>query len=738
MNKQVQRSQGSAKIVPSLQERQISGALELARFDVSIILNLHNEARYLKRTLASLEEAVRYARPFDITFEIIVVMDNADADTAMLAESYDYRAFDAYQITHVKNGSLGLSRNDGIAISRGEYIATADGDDLISFDFFQKMYMEARSSNNETLIFPEYNYAFGEQGFVWKYYDVDVIGRSGFFGSHPYLSRVFCRRSIFYNINYEDVPVNSGLAYEDWHFNCQCLAEGYNFKVARGTILFYRQRGGSLLRRANSETSRLIPKSSYFVPENFIKLTWSELHDGKEMPYPSDRFDIERFIAIPGIVDLVFAANKIDPAVSLGILKGQHTGSNFRPIDSATRAYFELCRSVIGSKFTDVVIMPFLARGGAEKYILSVLSAIKELDPGSKILVLSGQPYDCHEWLDRLPTDSLFIDLHRMGVRNLDQDAIDYVVFRLIQNMTGIKRLHFKTSPFSESIIKKFSRLLRNFDMYYYYFSNEIVQIDGVQFQNGYSFNLLSDFGGLFSGIISDHRGILDEYAKSIGKESARNAFTIYAERETTISVDLSRGPKKKILWASRIDSEKRPELLKAISSELLLEGIDVTIGVFGTSAYGVEEASVFSGAPNIQYNGPFNDFSDLPISEYDAFIYTTRFDGLPNVILEALEAGLPVIAPDVGGIGEAVTSETGYLLGNENNDAAMVDNYIEAIKSIYEDWPGALRRGQNGRQLMLQRHSREAFLARVQEIFGLPALLVDDAEVRTVAGPAR
>ena len=48
-------------------------------FYVSIVLNLHNEARYLRRTMRSLEEAVRFAQRYVITFELVAVLDGPDA-----------------------------------------------------------------------------------------------------------------------------------------------------------------------------------------------------------------------------------------------------------------------------------------------------------------------------------------------------------------------------------------------------------------------------------------------------------------------------------------------------------------------------------------------------------------------------------------------------------------------------------------------------------------------------------
>ena len=114
--------------------------MSLWHFDISIVLNLHNEANYLRRTFLALEESARYTRSRGISVELVVVLDRASAATRAWIDAYDFSAFDAFQIIKTDNGSLGPSRNDGIRVARGEYIATADGDDLISYNIYFECY----------------------------------------------------------------------------------------------------------------------------------------------------------------------------------------------------------------------------------------------------------------------------------------------------------------------------------------------------------------------------------------------------------------------------------------------------------------------------------------------------------------------------------------------------------------------------------------------------------------------
>ncbi|GAI02580.1 unnamed protein product, partial [marine sediment metagenome] len=56
----------------------------------------------------------------------------------------------------------------------------------------------------------------------------------------------------------------------------------------------------------------------------------------------------------------------------------------------------------------------------------------------------------------------------------------------------------------------------------------------------------------------------------------------------------------------------------------------------------------------------------DIPtlLSQADALVLSSVWEGLPNVILEAMAAGLPIVATDIGGVRELVSDgENGFLV---------------------------------------------------------------------------
>ncbi len=68
----------------------------------------------------------------------------------------------------------------------------------------------------------------------------------------------------------------------------------------------------------------------------------------------------------------------------------------------------------------------------------------------------------------------------------------------------------------------------------------------------------------------------------------------------------------------------------------------------------------------HITYTGQVPDASKL-LKAFDAFVLPSRKEGFPLVLLEAMQAGLPIIATNVGGNAEALGSAAGILVPSQD-----------------------------------------------------------------------
>lgn len=97
------------------------------------------------------------------------------------------------------------------------------------------------------------------------------------------------------------------------------------------------------------------------------------------------------------------------------------------------------------------------------------------------------------------------------------------------------------------------------------------------------------------------------------------------------------------------------------------------------------------------------------------ALVVPSTYEGMPLVVLEAMEAGVPVVASAVSGIPEVVVDgETGWLVPPE--DPVALEAALEELLSDPEE---AHRRGRAGRERVRRFYTPAAAAARWEEVVG-------------------
>ena len=115
----------------------------------------------------------------------------------------------------------------------------------------------------------------------------------------------------------------------------------------------------------------------------------------------------------------------------------------------------------------------------------------------------------------------------------------------------------------------------------------------------------------------------------------------------------------------------------------------------------------------NVVFTGEREDILEL-LQSMDVFVMTSLYEGLPNAIIEAMAAGVPVVATDVGGNSELVINrETGFLC--RSNDAKAL---VEKVIGLISNENAAQQLGKKGREKIVKEFTVEKMVNQTENIY--------------------
>jgi glycosyltransferase involved in cell wall biosynthesis len=653
---------------------------EPSSIDVSMVVNIHAGAAYLRRTMDSLEASALTARRAGVAVELLLALDRSPPETRSWVQSYASDAFDAIRIIELDNGSLGLSRQDGLETARGRYVQFCDEDDLVSSNTTLQCFLTTIDKPPTTIVVPEYLYGFGSKHLLAVYFGSEHIPPLAFLAQHPYVSRLFVHRDISKHVRFTDVRLGPGYAFEDWHFNATAVAAGCRFTVAPEVILFYRHRANSLSANMSSQSARLIPPTPLFEPRTYLALNAVParelLRKGQAVLDPEA--ERARFILNDANRAEVLLANRIDPAVTLHTVQDCPIVCTANGDFATGLAYFDACRRVVGQSYSEVGLME--TRPGGEA-VQAALNALAEIDDTTQSLIITDDPGADLEHRSGMLRNATVINLARLG-QELSQDQRHLIAFRLIEMVAPQARLHLNADNLSARFLERYGRLVQNRRKIAYRNDDSLYAWGDMRMFEPASFDFLSEF-------LDDVQLVVHTSQSSQERDRVRLDRRHDIWRQVYSPIEPEDGALEQDHLARRglavgFSPVQQEEL------ERLCQSVGLTL----------EDWSVTSG----------------DATNHDVVLVGNSADVTYREILSWMARGMVVIGPPTTAMAEIAERYPAVdLVGG--TASAELEEYAAAILRFYRD-AGHRRRLIHGiRTLIGERHSSENHCARIRDI---------------------
>lgn len=445
---------------------------------------------------------------------------------------------------------------------------------------------------------------------------------------------------------------------------------------------------------------------SLIVSRKTLGVELSLIHKVNSASYP---IDFENLIA-----ELDFQAN-LEPMLPNSSLRDLGATPVYEAwsLTARTGISSQKITEFVGQTFSTVVVMPSVVIGGAEKYMSNLAREVSEDNPLSVLIVLTEEG-GLHSDVD-LPAE--------------------------IKWLNECNTLYWTSSggfPANPELLARFLRSLNtpqilvcNSDLGFQTVSRfglglgQSAQITPVMFSFGPPGAL--SYARIFARQLSSQFSILTDNSRFVRDLNVFTGSTrtispqilpSLCESVAEASTIKPTPPQKKRssikwLWFSRLSWDKAPELLVEIAKRRPREEFHV----YGPSGPR-EITDLFASVSNIHVWGPVCDLGELPLDEFSGYVFTSRFEGLPNTVLEAALSRLPLIVSDVGGIRDSLDEGHCFLIPVDGSDSEQAMSFDRCMQTLLDmDSRDLKDMVQNAFTSVHSRHSQLAFKARVKEL---------------------
>lgn len=137
-----------------------------------------------------------------------------------------------------------------------------------------------------------------------------------------------------------------------------------------------------------------------------------------------------------------------------------------------------------------------------------------------------------------------------------------------------------------------------------------------------------------------------------------------------------------RVLYVGRLVKQKRVEVLLDAVAKILESNNEVSVKIYGKGTLKYEsilrkKCAALGIEKSVTFEGYLKNWIES-IDEFDVLVLPSVTEGMPNVVVEAMSAGLPVVASDIFEIRSFVRHGIDAELFTPNDSGALVDALLK------------------------------------------------------------
>jgi glycosyltransferase involved in cell wall biosynthesis len=354
-----------------------------------------------------------------------------------------------------------------------------------------------------------------------------------------------------------------------------------------------------------------------------------------------------------------------------------------------------------------VVVIPHCRLSGATRIAGYLTTALAELQGESEVVVISSD-LDIMMFPDWFPANCRHVSLAKHA-HDLPRALQEKLLVEFIRSLGATQVFNVNSSLFWDAF-KSFGKALSvTTDVYAYFFCNDK---DSLGHWVGYPLQKFYRHFDMLSGVITDSHVLAEELSTRYIVPEAQQRKLVTLETPVPEVPPIAPTPVHKakrrptFFWSGRFDRQKRVDVAFAIARKMP----DCDFRFWGEPVLDRQD-SLGDVPGNVSMQGTYASLDELPFEECDAWLYTSEWDGVPNILIEIAARAVPLVGSIAGGTGEILKPDMSWPVDGIED----VDAYVAGLRTVISDQDDARAKALRLRHDVLTRRTSEIYRSSLE-----------------------